>query len=352
MENCYPTLKDVAKLAETSIATVSYVLNGNTDRYIKRALREKVLYAAKSLNYTKSLVASGLKGKSRKMLTIIVPQILNGFFAHVVNGILEKSSAKGYFLNICSTLDSAKRESETIEQAISQRVDGFFVSGSADAHRNLSPVVEHGVPFVVIERPLSKEWSGGYNYVGSDNIQAGRIAGEYLAENGHSRIGYIEWMRNIENVRNRRKGFELAMSPTLAKGGSCVIKSSQALSAENGYQMTEEILKSAEFGRERPTAFLYGHHRLAEGGVACLKNYGLRIPDKVSVMIIGSTEWARLSIPQFSFVRQPIEKITTIACNLLIDLVEGKKDPHSVETHILECELVEGGTVKNLWKES
>ncbi|NLK05352.1 MAG: LacI family transcriptional regulator, partial [Spirochaetales bacterium] len=80
----YATLKDVAKLAGTTAATVSYVLNEKEGRYISDETRRKVLEAAEQLEYVKSIGASSLKGKSRKLIAILIPQFENQFFTRIV----------------------------------------------------------------------------------------------------------------------------------------------------------------------------------------------------------------------------------------------------------------------------
>lgn len=345
----YPTLKEVAKLANTSVATASYVLNDAKGRYITSELRERVLNAASELHYSKSLVASGLKGKSRKILTLLIPKISNIFFARIVLGVERRAFEKGYIVHICNTFDDPHREKTIIEQAIRQRVDGIFISGSQNAYENTEPIRTYGIPCVVVERPLTTmEGDAGkdYYFVGSDNYHSGYLAGDYLRSHGHKNICYIEWMRNISNITMRRSGFEYAFRPQIEEGGQCVIESSRSLSAEAGYRLTQKVLDSAFV----PSAFLFGHNKLAEGGVACLRDNGMSIPDEVSVMIIGAAEWVELTRPRFTFVRQPADLIGTTAADLLMSLIE-KDDQELLAEPVFrrfDCELIEGDTVRNL----
>jgi len=341
----YPTLKDVARLADTSIATVSYVLNETKGRYITDELRQRVLDAARELHYTKSLVASGLKGKSRKLFSLLVPQLSNILFTNIALGIEEIAFESGYVMNICNTFDNPNREKEIIDQAISQRVDGLLVCGTEWAFENLTPIQTYGIPFVAVERPLSVLDESEYNFVGSNNLQAGAIAGRHLVEKGHRRLAYIEWMRNVINVTNRRIGFETAISSHIDVGGSCFIRSSRELSAERGYQLTSQLLEA-----EAPTAILYGHHVLAEGGVRCLRDMHLDIPGDISVIIIGLTDWSQMTIPPFTCVRQPASEIGMAAAKLLIDIVESQEHnpPGGSVQRLLDCTLISRDTVKDL----
>ncbi|MCD8171163.1 MAG: LacI family transcriptional regulator, partial [Clostridiales bacterium] len=103
MEGQYATLKDVAERAGTTAATVSYILNGSTKRYVSEDMRRRVEAAAKELNYVKSSAASSLKGKKRKIIAVLVPQFANQMFTELVLGVERVADRYGYILSICNT---------------------------------------------------------------------------------------------------------------------------------------------------------------------------------------------------------------------------------------------------------
>ena len=112
MEGQYATLKDVAERAGTTAATVSYILNGSTKRYVSEDMRRRVEAAAKELNYVKSSAASSLKGKKRKIIAVLVPQFANQMFTELVLGVERVADRYGYILSICNTFDDPQRELE------------------------------------------------------------------------------------------------------------------------------------------------------------------------------------------------------------------------------------------------
>lgn len=135
MEGQYATLKDVAERAGTTAATVSYILNGSTKRYVSEDMRRRVEAAAKELNYVKSSAASSLKGKKRKIIAVLVPQFANQMFTELVLGVERVADRYGYILSICNTFDDPQRELEIIRRMQAQRVDGYIITPSRDGGR-------------------------------------------------------------------------------------------------------------------------------------------------------------------------------------------------------------------------
>lgn len=344
----YATIKDIARLANTSTATVSYILNGISSRYVSAELRERVLRAAKELNYNKSAVASSLKGKSRGLVAVLIPQFSNIFFTRVCGSIEDVAYANDIIAMVCDTRDIPELEMDIIEKVVSQRVDGIIIGPTTGGWENTELLRRLNVPFVAIERPFDPVVAGTDDasyFVGSDNFQAGYLAGRHFVENGHKDFALIEWMMNITNVTNRRKGFEQAIKARMEKGGSYVVESSPVLSIEAGYELTKKLLEES-----RPSAILYGHHRLAQGGVIYLREVGCRVPDDVSVILIGMPVWSQIASPQFTCVKQPEYDIGDIAAKILISQFNGETNSPLLKRrqHIFPCELFCKGSVKNL----
>ena len=123
----YPTIKDVARLANTSTATVSYVLSGNTDRLISLELRDRVLDAAEELHYTKSAVASSLRVNRRGLVFLLIPQFSNIYFTRACESLEDVIIANDFLPMICDTREDPERERKLIENAVAQRADGIIL---------------------------------------------------------------------------------------------------------------------------------------------------------------------------------------------------------------------------------
>ena len=347
----YATIKDVARLAGTSTATVSYVLNGSTERVTSPQLRQRVLEAARELHYTKSAVASSLRMKRRGIVAILIPQFSNIYFTRVCEGVEDVVFENGFLPLICDTREDPERESRLLESAVAQRVDGVILGPTSAGWKNTALLRKMHIPYVVVGREISPpkpEEGGGSFYVGDDSYQAGYLAGQCLARNGHRNIGVIEWNGCVSSAMDRDLGFFDAVREQVDRGGSLKVESSANLSTEEGYCMTREVLRG-----DRPTALFFGYHRHAQGGVQYLTEAGYQIPDDISVILIGSPAWASFSTPKYHRIYQHEEWVGSMAGRVLMAQIQGEGDELLREKrHVCSCTLLEGASVKDLTRQA
>lgn len=345
----YATIKDVAKLAGTSTATVSYVLNGSTDRVMSPQLRQRVLDAARELHYTKSAVASSLRAKQRGLVSILIPQFSNIYFTRVCESVEDVVFANDFMPMICDTREDPERERRLLENAIAQRVDGVILGPTNAGWENTALLRKMNIPYVVIGREIAPRRDGERDdsyFAGDDSYQAGFLAGQCLAQNGHRRIGVVEWNGRVSSAVERDLGFYDAVREQVKLGGGMEVESSSDLSMEEGYRMTKELLR-----RAKPTALFFGYHRHAQGGVRYLADAGYSIPDDISVIMVGTPVWANLSSPQYHRVYQHEEWVGTTAGRILVAQIRGEASPLLREKrHVCPCTLLEGTSVKDLTK--
>lgn len=334
----YATLNDVAKLANTSIATVSYILNGSNKRYVSAELRERVLEAIKELNYMKSAVASSLKGKDRGILAVLVPQFDNPFFTKIIVAIEEVVHRYGYIISISTTVDDIDKEKEIIDKMIGQRVDGFIISPTIQGTENTDHLRRLGIPYVITERPLSG--IDQYDFVGCDNWGCGYSATKHLIENGHKKIGFIGW-NTLTNVGERENGYYAAMKEYGLQVNKDWIQLG-SLDTTSGSQMMQRILQTDV------SALVLGSHILAEGGIQLLREEKISIPNDISLVIIGTPNWTRLSVPTFTCVHQFEHKIGTMAAEILMKNILNTEEDLSWHHENLTCEIIIGESVKKI----
>lgn len=205
------------------------------------------------------------------------------------------------------------------------------------------------IPYVVIGREIAPHKDGEVNdsyFAGDDSYQAGFLAGQCLAQNGHRRIGVVEWNGRVSSAVERDLGFYDAVREQVKQGGGMEVESSSDLSIEEGYRMTKELLR-----RAKPTALFFGYHRHAQGGVKYLAEAGYAIPDDISVIMVGTPVWANLSSPQYHRVYQHEEWVGTTAGRILMAKIRGEESPLLREKrHVCPCTLLEGTSVKDLTK--
>ena len=338
----YATLKDVARLAGTTPTTVSCVLNEKEGRYISKEMRERVMKAVWETGYVKSGVASSLRGKKRGIIAVLVPQFSNQFFTRMVLAIESVVEKEGYVLSICNTFDDPEREREIMNRMFQQRADGYVIIPTREGHKNTQQARRLGIPMVVVDRPLQGAGeSEDYPWITASNYQASSLATEYLIRKGHRNMAYIGWKPGIEELENREKGFWDAVSSAgFTDSGSIAMYGE--FSAEVGYRMTEQVLKKYP----DITAVFYGFNIQAKGGVQCLTEAGL-VPGKdISVILVGSPEWAMVGQNCFAHIDQHEYELGRHASRLLLEIIE--KEKQIPRQTVLDCTLCEGSSVKDI----
>lgn len=312
-----PTLKDVAEAAQVSVATVSHVLNPDSDKFVSPALRERILSAAEALDYRPNLLARGMRGKGRRALALLIPQFENFFFTRVVVGAERVAYGHGDVLLICSTYDDPDRERFYIERLISQQVDGFLLSPTLAGTANTRALRERGIPYVVVDRKL-RGCRVPYDYVGFSNKAGARLATEHLIARGHRSIGFIGWKTNLPVIGERLDGFREALARHGLDSGAC-----PALlgghTREAGEKLTAELLRHNEV-----TAVLVGHQYQGEGAILALRRLGRRIPDDLSLIVYARPTWTELVDPPLVCVDMPDEELGAKAVEVLLERIAGK----------------------------
>ena len=331
----FVTLKDVAEKAGTTVGTVSYVLNDKKGRYISDVMRKKVLDAAQELNYIKCNGASSLKGMDRKLIGILIPQFENQFFTRICIAAEEVFASQGYDMIICDTFDEPEREKAIIHRLLSQRVDGIIITPTKEGSENTKIVRDVGLNMVVVDRPL--EGLEDYYWVTTNNYGCGFCGGQHLKEQGHKNIIYIGWNSGIADLDSREKGLRDAVS------GSVNVHTYYAdFSLEAGYEATQKALK------EHPdaSAVFFGFNIQAKGGVNVFRSLNKRIGEDISVLLIGSPEWAYTGNNNFTRVDMGDYELGKKAALVLMDLIKGKEK--SNKRVIQDCTLIEGDSVRKI----
>jgi LacI family transcriptional regulator len=330
------TIRDIAQLAQTSVATVSWVLNGDSRKFVSDQLKERVLQAAKVLNYHPNLLAQRLKGKSRKLLAIIIPQFENVFFNRIVIGAEKYANTKDYKLLICTTDDDSCKEAGIINQLIANWVDGFLITPTVDGSNSLDTIIQAGVPLVLMDYITKKN----IDYVAIDNFKTATLAARFLVDNGHRHIAYIGWDTGFDSILERRKGFFDSLNEYGVTTQEVVFKKCPR-SVEAGYLIANEILDNHKL-----SAIFIDQNNIAEGVIQAVRERKLNIPNDISILLYGDPDWAKLNMPEFTAVNLPDIQLGAEAARVLIDKLEGREK--AVQKILLCGRISLRGSVINL----
>lgn len=327
------TIKDVAKRAGVSIATVSRVLNGK-DRFSK-ATKEKVLRAVEGLNYFPDHTAKAMINKSTRSIGLIVPQLSNEYWAILSENIQDELWQRGYTVIICSTNHQLEKETAYLRMMVERRVDGIIIGSSAVTLRNsndyshIEDIKKYSIPLVSLDTQIP-----GIKCVVGDHLQGSFDATEHLIRLGHRNIAYIGGPAvSIE----RELGFRKAMMLSGLEVNDSLVVLDYAQSSDFGGTAVEKLCQS---GVPFDAVFC-GNDLIALGAMKALENRGLQVPQDTAVIGYDDITLASLVKPGLTTVRQPLRRMGQELIHLLLDeehILDGART--SPKKVVLPTELV------------
>ena len=313
------TLKDVAKLAGVSTATVSYVLNDGP-RPVSIETRARVLEAVNRLGYKprrKRRVASRTKGLT---VGVIVPNANATFFGDALEGIETFLYSRGH----CCIVGSS-RSDQVIERRLIRKlarlVDGLIITPVADVGGEIERLPEQGVPTVIMDRQVeATELSG----VGIDNYNITTQAVRLLFDAGHERIALINGPKMIDTVHVRLDGYKSALA-TLGLPYHPEYVFQVPFEAEAGRNATLDLMSLPN----PPDAVICTSTDLAIGALSSFNQLGLCLPDDVALVCYGDTAWISLLSPAITVIDAPAYLMGETSARLLLNTLA---DPPNTES--------------------
>lgn len=324
------TMKDVARLAGVSIATVSATVNRSA--FVSPELRSRVTEAIQQLGYAPDGVARSLKKGRTQLLGLIVADITNAFFTELVHVIEGAVQDAGYSVLLCDTDEDFEKEREFLRILRSHRVEGVILAptGTPDDYLALRGVADR-LPLVLVDRALPDL---GFDSVMVDSYAAAYEATAHLVALGHREIATIAGPAHLGTARDRLEGFRAAL-------------------ADRGISVRPEFVRSGNFreddamaasrdlltGRVRPSAVFVANNHMMIGMMRAIATLDLDCPKDISVIGIDDFPWANAFRPRLTVVRQPVEEIGREAVRLLLERTRSDT-PHPPVRQVLKPTLV------------
>jgi len=309
------TITDVARRAKASIATVSRVLN-KVPRGFRGNLRERVLRAAKELDYKPNALARGLHQKRTKTLGVLVTDIANPYYGEITRGIGDIARQSGYALFVCNTDRRPDIMAYYIDVLRENRVDAVIIGGGGTTGRQqFQNLHNRGVPAVLIGRydvPLPA--------VRIDNLKGGWEAATHVVSLGHRAIAILSGPTTSTSIQDRMKGYQRALRENKLTVPKRWILSGD-LRPASALEMTERLLTSAD----RPTAILAANDQMAIAAMRAAQQLGLRVPGDLSVVGFDNIELASYVTPPLTTMGVPLYRVGVAAAEMAICLLEGTK---------------------------
>lgn len=320
------TIKDVAKLAEVSVTTVSRVLNNRG--YISDATKQKVHDAMKQLNYQPNEIARSLYRRKSNILGIIVPSVSHPFFAELTNYVEFYAYQAGYKVLICNSYSNSTKEQDYIEMIQRNQVDGFIIGSYTE---NASEYINSSLPIVTIDRNLSN----GVPFITSDNYHGGLLATNLLIEKGCKKIAHISGPLEIDISANRRS--QAFLDIVSEKNIDYIIEQSKIETLEGYGKLAQKIfIKHPDID-----GIFAGSDLLAFSLIYTASSFEKKIPKDLKIVGYDDIDMASMSTPSLTTIRQDIEKIGKLAVKILIDKIEKKEVPIK---NVLPVSLIERKT--------
>ncbi len=193
------TIKDVAKQADVSVATVSRVLNNNG--YVNEDTRKKVLKAIDALNYKPNSVARSLFKKQSKTIGLIIPDIMNPFFPELARVVEDVMHQHGYTVILCNSDANPEKEAHYLDVLKSKYIDGAIMVTNTLKQKHIE---SWDLPLVGLDRPLE----GHIPSVYTDNFHGAKLAVSHLQELDCQHIAHIRGPKTITNAQQRYEGYK------------------------------------------------------------------------------------------------------------------------------------------------
>jgi LacI family transcriptional regulator len=322
-------MKEVARAAEVSVATVSHVINGT--RFVSTELADRVHEAMRTLGYTPDATARSLRVRRTQTIGLVIPDNSNPFFAELAQVIEEEGFEAGYTTILGNSTEQADRERRYVQTLVSKRVDGLIAALSREDDGTLERILEPaGIPVIVIDRDVKLP---GADLVLYDNAGGSHAAARHLVELGHNRIAFIAGPADVQPAAERLRGFRDALHEAgLELPGEAVAEAD--FHYRGGRDATVKLLESPD----GITAIAAANDLMAAGALRELAERGIRVPEEMSVVGFDDAPLAEMVSPALTTVRQPLQEMAQTAVSLLLARIAGEDG--QVQRHVLPTELV------------
>jgi LacI family transcriptional regulator len=324
------TLADIARELGVSKMTVSRAINNNP--LISPDTRERVLEVARRMNYQPNQHARALATNRSYLIGIIIPDIMNLYFAEVIRAIETIARPAGFQLLICGTDEDKTRELEEVE-ALLQRTDGLIINSvfPPTETRAYRKMVRDGAKIVLVDRTLENLRCPS---VTTDNKKVGRLATEHLISLGHRRIGHLRG--DSSSVSEERfEGYRAALAKHKLRFDNSLVRSCGSLESE-GYEAMRGWLAEGNV----PGAIFVVNDPAAIGAMQALNEADLQVGKDIALVGAGNIHYGAMLRVPLTTVSWSRSEMGRDVARLLIEMIEDKSTTTRAQHIVLQPELI------------
>lgn len=304
-------IKQIAKAAGVSVATVSRVMNHPEN--VAPKTRDKILKIMEEEEYKPNWFAQGLNFNKTKTIGLVIPHMLTPMYMEIAKGVEDVAQQKGYITFMCNVEKDMELEKSYIEQLLTRRVDGIILMFSSLDESFIKSVEAQDVPVVIIGED---KCASDFNTVKVDCRLGAESIVSKLIENGHETIGILCGNDPRQETLDMLEGYKNILS-------------------KNGIEILEEYIKPVEntieggyLGAKKmmadkpPRAIFTTSDEIAYGAMDAIKDNNMKVPDDIAVAGFGNSRMSNLVEPKLTTVALPFHKMGVYGARLLFDLIE------------------------------
>ncbi|WP_293913998.1 LacI family DNA-binding transcriptional regulator [Deinococcus sp.] len=301
------SLKDVANLAQVSLATASRALS--RPETVATLTRTRVEGAAHQLGYQPNMLARSLRQRETRTIGLIVADLLNPFHALLAKSVQDTAERHGYVAFLLNSDEQEGKESRAIDTLRGHLPQGLIIVPTSGFARRLGSLPR--LPVVELDRVSG---APGVTTVTVDNVGGARMATQHLIDLGHRDIGMIVGQLDISTAVERHRGFlETMRRAGLSYRPDWVLSGHHR--EDDGHRAARKLLSVPG---DRPSALFVGNNEMTVGAVLAARDLGLRLPHDLSIVGFDDSRWAQTMFPALTVISQPTEQLGTLACEHLV----------------------------------
>lgn len=321
------TIRDVAKKAGVSIATVSRVINNKGK--IKQETEDAVRQAMEELAYTPNKVAQGLSNRRSHAVAFILPSIRNPYFPEMARAVEDVAHENGYHVFICNTDEERDKLTSYLNNLATHYVDGIILNSHIINEDDLEKLRKNNVSVVMMDRVLK---GSDMTSFAVKNREGARMATEHLVEIGCKHIGHISGIEAVPNTIDRKWGY-LDVARSLADFKMSWIAPGD-FTVESGYQAAKEL-----FMRHPEIDGIFASNdMMAIGALRAAHEWGKSVPNELAIIGFDGIDLSALTVPPISTIQQPTYELGALAMEELLRHMEEKT--YKPQSYELDVELI------------
>ncbi|MGQ9615590.1 MAG: LacI family DNA-binding transcriptional regulator [Spirochaetota bacterium] len=310
-------LKDIAKLAGVSTATVSRVLNDKVKGNMRQETYERIEQIIRETGYTPHALASGLRKGFSNVVGVIIPDNVNPYYAQLSKSVEHECFKHGYLTLICNTNSDVNRERFYMKHLTGQRVSGILFCSTGLSGSEIKSLVHPGIRIILLDEELS-DYNG--EVVVGDDFKGGYIGAQYLFSLGHSSILLITGLNTLSSTHNRLSGF-LRFVQESGKKFNLNMKFEGNYTIDSGFKAVNEAIRR---GLDFSAIFSF-NDMMAIGAIKALVSHKIRVPEDVSVLGYDNIFIDELIKPGLTTVATPFEELGKLAVQKLLGFAKDNR---------------------------